>query len=297
MSQAQPLSGWWWSWMWAPPTEHSGSLLQPWWALQRHHKRWYCPFPAYLHPNSRGTKEDCQTLVEWRQAREHTHSPKYSCVHIATCAVPRLAPNHSPRQDVCPFSLNTNDQAVNILANRDAYYFTTSHLSFSYHPAVQSMRHVSQRLNDSPNWLANKWTLAECEPRQYSTRTRLYIYILLVYLLIYFWLCWMRFSLFAVSWGCSSWGLSWMQFWKNLIAVTPLAQKLSSSDAGSCLQPWLNCSEAWGIFLNKVEPMYPALTGSFYSLHHQMLLILTPISHPYLLFILVSSKCNNNTLQ
>lgn len=154
MSQAQPLSGWWWSWMWAPPTELSMTFLTAALMGSSAASQGMVLSLSHLSPPrlKRGTKRGPQTLVEWRQAREHTHSPKYSCTHTHVCCTPTGPKSQSYRQDVCPFSWIL-DQAVNILANR-MLTISPNHTKLLLSPStVQSMRHVSpERLNNSPNW-------------------------------------------------------------------------------------------------------------------------------------------------
>ena len=80
------------------------SLLQPWWALQRHHKGWCHPLPTYLHPTSEEEPKEHHRPWWSGQARE-LHTALNTHVHIPMCAVHRLAPNHSPTDQMSAPSL------------------------------------------------------------------------------------------------------------------------------------------------------------------------------------------------
>lgn len=82
------------------------------------------PFPFISTPPQKRNQKSTTDPGGVETGQGATHSPKYSRTHTHVCCTPTGPKSQSCRPDVGLFPWIL---AVNILANRDAYYFTKSH--------------------------------------------------------------------------------------------------------------------------------------------------------------------------
>ena len=123
--------------MWAPPTEHSMTFLTAASMGSSETTQGMVLSPSHSSPPQlrRGTKRGLQTLVEWRQPREHMHSPKYSRTHTHRCSAP-TGPKSHPVDRMSASSLGYSRPSSKYTCKQGCLLFHQITLSFSYQPAL-----------------------------------------------------------------------------------------------------------------------------------------------------------------